>query len=343
MSYWGEDKDRALWDLGGVTHSSAGTLERFIDGSRIGSPPVIELEGERLIWARSYGESGTIRDPAPGMLAEFVRLSDAPAQAILDYARRWGVLFICKHGVPASHNQAQPVFPGFPRHLGGCKPLGWSVTAVPGWTTTGPPNWHVAAEEPEVAHGWEPLERWRYFAGYARMILDVAVKLHRSEHVPFKTWSDYELWYWPGPGEEDGGVVTIGDIVEGIGLTWRWEDPRRHFAEHVNAWLRLGGVVPHLDWGYSVAEPRLSLRSPVGVLPPYGNLFGALAVQLMLAVARIDDLAFCHSCHLPYVPPRRPTPGRRSFCPACGKRAARRAAASDFRQRQRGANGASEP
>jgi hypothetical protein len=38
------------------------------------------------------------------MLSRFVELSEAKPERIRDFARRWGVLSICEHDLPASHN-----------------------------------------------------------------------------------------------------------------------------------------------------------------------------------------------------------------------------------------------
>jgi hypothetical protein len=41
--------------------------------------------------------------PTKRLLDSFIRLHDAPDTAILTFARRWGCLFICEHGLPHTH------------------------------------------------------------------------------------------------------------------------------------------------------------------------------------------------------------------------------------------------
>ena len=66
------------------------------------------------------------------------------------------------------------------------------------------------------------------------------------------------------------------------------------------------------------------------------NLYGTLAYQLMIAVARTDGLATCCACGKSYIiTGRRPNPDRRNYCHSCGKAAADRDAARDYRRRKK--------
>ena len=59
-------------------------------------------------------------------------------------------------------------------------------------------------------------------------------------------------------------------------------------------------------------EPHhLSLR--IGV----AGLFGALVVQLALAIAKTDGLTLRSACGMTYLPGRRPNPKRRRYCSPC--------------------------
>ncbi len=96
-------REEHLWGVSGLT-TGDGQLERPL--AQWVRPAVVELEGERLRWEyfdknAVLGRHGRM---GPGLLAEFPKLADAPSLAIRDYARRWGVLSICQHGWPSSHN-----------------------------------------------------------------------------------------------------------------------------------------------------------------------------------------------------------------------------------------------
>src|SRR5579872_3295266 len=132
-------------------------------------PDAIELQGDRLCWrltkeARNvlgYEEASARRGPGPGLLERFVALADAPADEIVRYARQWGVLAICEHGVPACHSHD-------------CVPV------------TLPRSRRVIF--------WEPLESWRFFSHQAKAILELTAATHNSQIV--ETAPDI-LWRQP--------------------------------------------------------------------------------------------------------------------------------------------------
>ena len=127
-------------------------------------PNDVELEGEWLCWGwRGDPLQWTTRRPGPHILSDFVRLADGDGPTIRAYARRWGILGICEHGLPSSHLGNED---GTPR----CRPL--SRREDPAWRFD----------------GWEPLERWRHFARQARAILDLAASLHADQPGQPEDW-----------------------------------------------------------------------------------------------------------------------------------------------------------
>lgn len=90
------------------------------------------------------------------MLDRFVRLANAEAPEILDFAREWGPLQICEHEFPASHN---PERIGMPP---GCFP-------------------QVIKNATHKYIYWEPLERWRLFSRVAGALRRIAIKIHQGE------------------------------------------------------------------------------------------------------------------------------------------------------------------
>jgi hypothetical protein len=93
----------------------------------------------------------------------------------------------------------------------------------------------------------------------------------------------------------------------------------------VNQWLQIGGV--DIEFAWSGENPEIDLRPR--------SLVGALAVQLAFAASRTDGLRICSSCGTAYVPERKPARTRRSYCKACGIKAAQRDAARDYRKRKK--------
>src|SRR5438093_76622 len=80
-------------------------LERPYAADVLLVPPVVELDGERLRWSfggKRGSPSWTARRvlPGTGMLMKFAELSDAPPADILAFAKKWGVLGVCRHDLP---------------------------------------------------------------------------------------------------------------------------------------------------------------------------------------------------------------------------------------------------
>lgn len=61
--------------------------------------------GRFLLWRAGTHPRDLFRTikPQRGTLERFLRLADVPAENILAYARRWGVLGLCRHGLPMNH------------------------------------------------------------------------------------------------------------------------------------------------------------------------------------------------------------------------------------------------
>ncbi len=277
---------RAPWDFAGMTHDNGRLLADRLPAGTLVVPSWIELdEGqERLLWSwhRTYPPYTQVR-PDSRVLEGFVKLADAPAEKVLDYARRFGVLGICEHGVPASHNRGP-----FPPQLGpqtACRPLGYFDFLD-----------RDRSEGLAARACWEPVEVWWRFARQARAMLDIAAHLHQDQRPRAESWRT--LW-----------ASSLG-WTEGEPEPWKdWdsEDARRELADPLNMWLALGVAPPLLRWEGS-GPPAVLLG---------GGLFGTLAVQLMSAVTRTRGLSLCSECGDPYPPERQPRAGEKNYCQEC--------------------------
>jgi len=259
-------------------------------------PSDLRLDGDLLVWSPGGGEVVTGR---ADMLESFACLPDQSDAHLLGFARRWGVLNICEHGLPASH---------FPRRF-----LQWI-------DEEGAPSCDIA---PGVS---EPVDAWRRYAGMAQAILNIAARLVQAhpEPAPAEAWLPLTDFV---PGQLVAGVVG-GDIIP--------EVPRRRLASAseqqrllarvVQQWLLLGDV--QVQFTYQ-DRPHFDLGN--------GNLFGAIGLQLALAVAKREGLAICDECGRFFVPRRQNKPGTPRRCPrpACRERAAKRDSARRRRARER--------
>src|SRR5216683_1815600 len=64
-------------------------------------PKSVEIRRKRLFYEISF--PFRIVRPGPGLLAEFVQLADGEGERIVRFAKEWGVLRLCKHGLPSPH------------------------------------------------------------------------------------------------------------------------------------------------------------------------------------------------------------------------------------------------
>jgi hypothetical protein len=121
-------------------------------------PPEVDLDGEWLLFRypvrkRRHGKrelgQRTFR-AGPGLLTEFVKLDEVPAERILDYARRYGPLGFCRHGDP--EHRLLPY---------GCAPAVCTTDS----------------RQPAVR---EALQWWRNLAGHAHALLNVAAQLFKG-------------------------------------------------------------------------------------------------------------------------------------------------------------------
>lgn len=221
------------------------------------------------------------------MLDRFTHIRNA--SDVLAFAKRFGVLGICKHGLPASHNP-----PPQPHPSGGrCAPSGWTErSASKGYAM------------------WDPIDRWLHFARLARTLLDLGAALHGGKPGPLDLWEEAYEDYQDRPDWEDVRselAATSGHVPLSRALLSRL----------VNEWLRMGLVRMSFRWDSGERVPR----------PPEfaADTFGIIGVQLALTIAGAEFYR-CDVCGRRYARTgRRPQKGRRTLCerPECKKEANR--------------------
>lgn len=292
--------------------------------TQVGRPGRVSLDGDKLVWsynpvrqrlASPNPGTGTQRIGEPSFVPDvrtletFVRLADAPAQEIVNFATNFGVLYICKgHGKPSSHQADHSNVGGF------------AILPVEG-------DWELdEADIASYAHlaerglfnrcalnflppdeYWEPLDVWRKYAREARALLRIAADLRANRIGDDRDW------------------ISIGakPLPENADLNHR----RSLVSLVVDEWLEWGAVRPQLLWCDETADIAFGNRT----------LFGTLATQLLLAIAGTRAVAVCANCGILFRPKRHPRPGQRSYClsPTCGRPAAVRNAAREYQRRKR--------
>jgi len=320
-------------DREGLDHARM-RLSAPANDTRWAVPEDIRLVGGDLTWPR-HGplRPVSVAGTAYGTLDAFVRLAAGDNQDVLRFAQKWGTLDICRHGLPASH---------VPERV-------WrSITEVTGvWREV---NEATGAINEDVADSYnpcrpaglrrlrEPVEAWRHFAGEAQAILNISASLHQAKRAPIEMWAPLEAMFGVpaaamlgeqlaegGAEPPDGTLATRSAAAEVQVRRPRRstiDEQRMVISRTVQTWLEWGDVAVVFNWTGTATSIEFGSHC----------LFGALALQLALAVARSQGLAVCMNCGRAYPPLRRPAPGRNSYCDLsdCGSKAAKR----DWAQRK---------
>jgi hypothetical protein len=185
-------------------------MRRPVSGTTWYARAGVEVDGERLVY---QPESAQQVRAGAGILQEFLALAEGTADHVARFAQRFGLLEICEHNLPRSHNPA--VFDAG-AGISGCHPNGW-------WG------------RPAVL--WEPIERWRFYARQARAILRIAQSLRQLKVGPPEDWASLYAEYSNLPKR---------------GVPW-WKQTvgadQEHLADILNRdWLEVGDVRPRLNW-----------------------------------------------------------------------------------------------
>lgn len=292
-------------------------------------PAYLGLDPSRvaLLWAwfgrPAYGErerSDPINDDPDGMLQKFARIADA--NGVLRFARKYGVLQLCGHWLPAMHAS-----PGAP----------WTVPteqAIP----CGP------FSSPEFSMGrqpvnCEPIAVWRSFARRVAAYLRLVVAARRDELGAAADWDTF-IEDWPSQMEGDpfdygtalrNPAAASWDLLsdarsrnpKGDAEHWRpaslWA-ARGRLAWEVSQWLTLGGAAPRMIWTDETPTFRLM-----------GGTFATIALQMLQASVGDWRLpVLCFACGQSFTPRRKRVFGKPSFC----TREKCRRAANKLRQRR---------
>lgn len=268
-------------------------------------PDEIELEGDNLIWR---AEPTHLIEPPPDqgtvrlMLESFAELGEeaTPDVKILEYARRWGVLALCEHGLPACHilrGYLDPRNPNVFLHQH-CRPLSRNDSLR-----------------------YEPLERWRHYARQANAIIKLANSLHQGLIG--------DVTYWQ--------ILAAQSLAQREMPPDSLQAAKFRLSVVVNRWLEMTDIRPRFIWVGD--DPMFTLSPPVFSLTAESiTLMSVLAVQLMLRINRSVTLARCSNPDCGETFELKPGQSIKSshYCRKCQKgNAPRRIAARRFRLRQK--------
>jgi hypothetical protein len=263
-------------------------------------PASIELRDDLIVWDSKPGHLCT-REPE--LWSRFLALAEAPNERIVQYARRWGPLGPCEnHDLPSGH----PTVYASTRGAG----VAILVDNEASWQEFRPPARRKARGRSRVAtdtiaprakpdhsestielvetyfgacppkrldtgrHA-EPVEAWKRWATRVTSLLSVVRALDRGFTPSSALWQTATDWNGMS-FRRHGSAPPYTAPAQG----WK------QVAATVDDWLTLGHVRVVSD--VARGKPVLELGG--------GELFGAIALQLALAVVGMDGFAVCSSC-----------------------------------------------
>lgn len=238
------------------------------------------------------------------MFNDFVRLWQEPPEAILRYAKRWGVLYLDLEGTPC-------------------------VKAYTVRYSSDDPS-----DRQELPRS-EPIDAWIYFSRRAYAVLNIAASLKLVSPKQGKRASPSD-WALLDSLDNKVGDQVFDDLWRRRGLldlyalagcpysvAWDINQERRWLAREITLWLEIGRP------GFAVNERSWELEVDYN-----SCLFAAIALQLALTVTGARNLFTCSGCGLPYVREKKaPKPSQGNYCLQCGPKAALREA--DRRRREK--------
>ncbi|HEU0022727.1 MAG TPA: hypothetical protein VFR55_13815, partial [Dehalococcoidia bacterium] len=242
------------------------------------------------------------------LLDEFINLSESPDERIMQFAGKWGVLGVCKHGVPFSgcredcqegYLESISTWRIFSRMARAILSISANLhQGIPGknadWST-------IFSIEIREQDDWFEAVLDKYAHQFLSAVPDSALNaIRRSILAEDKRREKDSENIIRSPKNELAGLANLQKLL----LGWL-----------IDAMLVGSGI--RLAFNWKLAEPKIELSSS-------NSLLGALACQLAFAVLRSDAIAICSACGTPYTPNRRPAASRRNYCLACGKKAANR-------------------
>lgn len=276
------------------------TMRWFVE-----APEEVWIEDELLRYSRTPSSG---RRDATGMLEAFTRIRGN--DDIVRFAKRFGVLGLCEHDLPATHRQDVKFLDSLEESAPGSVhgPTSRYMAAIfikgaDSYCTREHryrcPVCAVECEEessfcPECGESsdeYDYLERltpWLGFVSQARAIVRIAEKLRRDV---------------PGAPADWGALPELWGTPRSRSL----RKQRSELAAHVSHWLRVGRVDITLEWHES--EPTASI---------WAWTFGMIAAQLLGAIVGSDVPAICDGCNEIYLPARKPYANRaHTFCASC--------------------------
>jgi hypothetical protein len=177
-------KNRVIDTFWGRVGSSGAELPSY-ETERLNVLTGIRLEGEEIRW-NPQNTAFTTVDLDKELVRDFSGLALVEAESVLEFAQRWGVLGLCKHGFPATHNS--PSIFGIGRSASvSCRPT-----------------------------GSESVEVWRRWARISRAMISIASSIQKGEIGGREDWQVLGV----SPASQPDEITSAESLIERYANVW---------------------------------------------------------------------------------------------------------------------------
>jgi hypothetical protein len=230
-----------------------------------------------------------------GLLRLFLEACDS-SDGVVRFCKKWGVLRLCEHGLPFMH---------------GCKLELFDSRR---------PN---ARRESIIAV--------RKFGSALNSLLRVGAELSQERWGTKEDWINADVII-SGPEFPAPSILNPAKLAEmELQKQYLITSGRLFLQTLMRRLIQICSIRPRFFWNNTTTSWQIDLDTE-GAL---SNIPALVVLELMITIADKEGFAICSSCHVSYVPLRRPDPTRRNYCSKCGKKAAWRDAAREFRKNER--------
>jgi hypothetical protein len=324
---WCQRRCYDLTTTGSARYQFDAAAEQVIGSSAWLKPSRVERDRHDVFVSWRWPDSKDLRSDMPGpewtardearILHDFL-LTDADPERVESFCRTWGVLDLCKHGLPQRHHVRQT--------RSGVLPCAYTQAPALSSLTRGDPE-----DIPhDIADTLAPkkldavrLDHWQTAVTAMRAISAVGRALrpgnahptHREEWNPIADW----LGYQPFPLVHGGPKAAV-------------QAQRQALVLAVNRLLQWSSSGPRLTWLPGDGTPRLQTH--------VDGALGAVILRLALDVAGapVRPTVTCHYCHTEYTPKKQPKDYPKvTERPCCGSADCRRRQGSQNTKRRRDA------
>jgi hypothetical protein len=324
-------------------------------------PVEFSIKGDWLVWTwlehpvplAGHGTGrAKKRLDSVSALSEFVRVFEKEGN-ILEFARAFGPLGLCEHGLPLYHgglpkSGSMGDSSGFRRAPRINEFARIHFTSIPVLNRYYCPPHKFEGFEKEFfslskdKHYFaESLSLWHFYADQAGAVLRIVNQLKSDRRPftadvlslrallndqPYQVTANYKgvaNFFTSRPNDENRGHKALMTLSQSRGEIWNL------VASVLNEWLVHARVRFYCD-GVTAGQ-KFKIRPYVG---DERGIFPELALQLTTAVTGLQSPLICSGCGFPFMPVRERTTGERTYCQVCrDNRVPQRDAERAYRQK----------